>query len=211
MIVVTGTTGKMGKAIADLFGDCFRIDKHNCDLTNESEVRSIVGEMKAPVKVLVNCAGVSLTDTYGDMDVWDRTFAVNVRAVYYLSSLVKDLMTEGGSIVNITSMNTQVATPMTPAYAASKGALMVLTKAMAYDWAHLGIRVNNIMPGMTHTNMTHYNWNIPEQRKLREDKTLLGRYAEPEEIAKVVKWVSESSYMTGSDIIVDGGWGIKGR
>jgi len=215
MIVVTGSTGGIGKAVKEAFEaqgeSVFGIDKHNCDLADDSQIRAMVRGMLQPISTLVNCAGVSFQGEYGDMDIWDKTFGVNVRAVYSLSCLIKLLMPENGSIINITSMNAEKATPMNPAYIASKGALKQLTKAMAYDWAP--IRVNNVCPGYVHTSMTHKSWSDVDARKLREARTMLGRYAEPEEIAKVVLFLASdaASYITGADIVVDGGWMCKGN
>jgi NAD(P)-dependent dehydrogenase (short-subunit alcohol dehydrogenase family) len=211
-VVVTGSGGGIGNAIASSFTNCFKIDRHNCDLSNEDEIKNIVKQLEIPVGVLINCAGVSLKGQYGDLDYWDKTFAVNVRAVYYLSSLVKDLMVDGGSIINITSIGAEQGFGNNPAYVASKGALKMLTKAMAMDWGRLGIRVNNVCPGYIVSKMTYNSWINPVKRKVREDRTTLKRWGIPSDIVGICKFLAseEASYITGTDIVVDGGWLSKG-
>ena len=211
-IIVTGSAGGIGRAIADSFPGCIEIDKHNCDLSNDSETRRFALKIRGPVKALINCAGGSLQSAYGDLDAWDKTFAVNVRAVFHLCSILRHEITEGGSIINITSMNAEVATPFNPAYIASKGALKMLTKAMALDWAQYGIRVNNVCPGYIHTNMTHQSWSDPEKSKVRTERTMLKRWGEPKDLIGICHFLvsDESSYITGADFVVDGGWLAKG-
>jgi gluconate 5-dehydrogenase len=214
MIVVTGSTGGIGSAVVRAFEaeghEVFGIDKHNCDLSSSLAIYNTSRQIADKVETVVNCAGVSLQGAYGNMADWDRTFSVNIRAVYELCCVLHHKIQSSGAIINITSMNTVQATPMNPAYIASKGALRMLTKAMAYDWAP--IRVNNVCPGYIHTSMTHKNWSIPEERKKRENRTVLGRYGEPEDVAQAVLWLAsdKAKYITGADIVVDGGWSIKG-
>lgn len=216
MIIVTGSAGGIGKAVMEALGDnCMGLDTHNCDLTHDLSICQIVEHLhrhKQKADVIVNCAGVSYQGTYGRMDIWDQTFAVNVRAVYQLCSLLKPYIPPGGSIINITSLNAHMGFPNNPAYVASKAALFGLTKAMAVDFAPLGIRVNAVCPGYIHTSMTEKSYSDGEARQARENRTLMGRYGEPEEIAKVVKFLAsdEASYITGAEIVVDGGWMAKG-
>jgi NAD(P)-dependent dehydrogenase (short-subunit alcohol dehydrogenase family) len=214
MVVVTGSTGGIGSAIVKAFEaegkKVFGIDKHNCDLAYDVSVIGVVSRIDEPVETLVNCAGISLQGEYGDMEIWDKTFGVNLRAIYLLSSLLRQRHSTLESVINITSINAEMATPMNPAYIASKGGLKQLTKAMAYDW--LPIRVNNVCPGYIHTSMTHKSWSDAEQRAIREKRTILGRYGEPEDVAQAVLFLAsdKARYITGADFVVDGGWKIKG-
>jgi NAD(P)-dependent dehydrogenase (short-subunit alcohol dehydrogenase family) len=217
MIIVTGSAGGIGKAIVKEFGadNCFGIDKHNCDLANTDSILNLLHKdvHNQSVHLIVNCAGVSLSPHVREwVGRWDATFDINVKAAYFLSTVLKRQIPRGGSIINITSINAHLGFPNNPAYVASKAALLGLTRAMAVDFAPLGIRVNAVCPGYIHTNMTEKSYSDGEARKARESRTLMGRYGEPREIAKVVKFLAsdDASYITGAEIVVDGGWMARG-
>ena len=118
----------------------------------------------------------------------------------------------GGSIVNITSLNSELAFPDNPAYVAFKGALKQLSKSAAVDLGKHNIRVNNVGPGYFITDMTKKSWEDPKKFKERANKTVLGRWGNPEDLVGVSVFLASdaSSYITGQDIYVDGGWTIKG-
>ena len=105
-----------------------------------------------------------------------------------------------------------MAFPDNPAYVASKGGLKMLGKALAKDLGRYGIRVNNIGPGYMKTEMTRKSWNDTKKRKARTSRTLVGRWGNKEEIiAPCIFLASDaSSYVTGQDIYVDGGWLTNG-
>jgi len=119
---------------------------------------------------------------------------------------------KSGIIINITSLNAEFAFPNNPAYVSFKGALKQLTKSLALDLGKFGIRVNNIGPGYFHTNMTKKSWASKGLKKQREEKTILGRWGEPKDLAGIIIFLTSksSSYITGQDIYVDGGWSAKG-
>ena len=140
---------------------------------------------------------------------------INLSAVFLLCKLAGLQMIEqgnGGSIINFTSINASQAMPNNPAYAAAKSGVRMLTKSFAYDWGKYNIRVNNLGPGYTKTSMNQKSLDNPEAYKLRVDSTMLGRWAEPNEmIGPAIFLASDaSSYMTGTDLWVDGGWLSKG-
>jgi meso-butanediol dehydrogenase / (S,S)-butanediol dehydrogenase / diacetyl reductase len=206
--IVTGSAGGIGEAICEaLDGEVLGIDKHNCDLTHWRDVRIMLHDVKH-CSLLVNCAGVSLPGKYGDLDYWDKTFAVNVTAPYWLASCLKDRM-KGGQIINITSLNAHMGFPDNPAYVASKSALLGLTRAMAVDFAP-DIRVNAICPGYILTPMTEASFKDDALRAERTNRTLLGTYGRPEDIAGAVLYLEKTKYVTGAEITVDGGWRAKG-
>lgn len=167
--------------------------------------------------VLVNNAGVTFgspSENY-DMDKWNMTLNINLSVPFYMSQLfARELIEEQkpGSIINITSLGAEFGFPENPAYCASKGGLKQLTKALAYDWAKYGIRVNNVGPGYMHTTMTDKSYNDPEMSKQRLEHMMIKRWGEPSDLAGVCVFLagSMSEYITGQDIYVDGGWTAKG-
>jgi NAD(P)-dependent dehydrogenase (short-subunit alcohol dehydrogenase family) len=131
-------------------------------------------------------------------------------ALYTCQSVARRMIAEGrpGSIVLFGSMLSTLATPGLAAYAASKGAVAQLGRALAVDWAPHRIRVNTIAPGYVRTPMTAASLSDPEHRDRVAASTPLGRPAEIDEIVDVVEFLLSdgSSYMTGSLVSVDGGW-----
>ncbi len=113
-----------------------------------------------------------------------------------------------GSIVNITSLGAKLGFPNNPSYQMTKSALQQLTKAIAYDWSPKGIRINNICPGYIKTKMTEKSFNDEVLNKDRLDRMLIKRWGEPEDLVGPTVFLlsNASSYITGSDVVVDGGW-----
>ena len=118
----------------------------------------------------------------------------------------------GGSIINITSINSMMGFPDNPAYVASKGGLRMLAKALAIDYSNRNIRVNCIAPGYIRTVMTKESYNDKEKREHRTKHTILGRWGNPEDLVGATIFLASnaSSYITGIDLFVDGGWSAKG-
>ena len=169
------------------------------------------------IDILVNNAGITLSspsEEYTAED-WHNTLDINLSSVFFLCQLTGKEMIQKkieGSIINVTSIGAAQGFPNNPAYGATKGGVKQLTKALAADWGKYGIRVNNLAPGYTHTLMNKRSWEDKMLRKLRQDCTLLGRWAEPEDmVGPAVFLASDASrYITGIDLYVDGGWTTKG-
>jgi len=170
------------------------------------------------IDVLINCAAITIPcEDVKDypIDLWNKTIKINLSTVFILSQLVISEMIRqntGGSIINFTSINAAQAMPNNPAYAASKAGVRALTRSLALDYGKYNIRVNNLGPGYTKTSLNQKSLDTPERYKLRADSTMLGRWAEPEEMVGPAIFLASdaSSYITGSDIWVDGGWLNKG-
>lgn len=240
VVIITGAARGNGKAIAEgfLFNGAivYFVDKieeiidivkktgHRnahpviCDLANKNSMKELVSEVVSKnnrIDILVNNAGISLSsdDPYAE-HLWDETFAINLKAVFILSNLVVDVMKRqrSGSIINITSLGAELGFPGNPSYVASKGGLKQLTKAMARDWAQFNIRVNNICPGYIRTNMTLKSYGNPKLKYERDNRIMLNRWGEPSDLVGPALFLASdaSSYITGIDLPVDGGWLSKG-
>lgn len=189
------------------------------DVTQDADCRRAIEETLRAfgrLDVLFNNAGIirraAITDT--SEEDWDRTMSVNVKSIFLLSRCAIPAMERsgGGVIVNTASNWGLVGGPRAAAYCASKGAVVLLTKAMAIDHGPRNIRVNCICPGDTDTPMLR-----GEARQLGEPveafleqsaECPLGRVAQPDDIARAALYLASdaSSFMTGAPLIVDGGF-----
>jgi NAD(P)-dependent dehydrogenase (short-subunit alcohol dehydrogenase family) len=154
-------------------------------------------------------ADVPLAVTKLSLADWRRTFAVNLDSAFLLSKHTIPAMVErgGGSIIFIASQLGRVARPLRPWYCAAKGALIQLAKAMALDHAPENIRVNSLSPGPVETKRYLRNFATLEAARASHH-TLTGRLGKPEEIAAAAVFLAsdESAFMTGADMLVDGGY-----
>ena len=171
--------------------------------------------MKSPAPA--NCAAITIpgeSHLYSNDD-WFKSLSVNLSGTFFLCRELGKKMIEHkvkGSIINFTSIGAEQGFANNPGYAATKGGVKHLSKALAVEWGGYKIRVNNIVPGYTNTPMNSKSWNDEILRKQRSDSTVLGRWAEPEEMVGPAIFLASdaSSYVTGIDLVVDGGWLAKG-
>ena len=112
----------------------------------------------------------------------------------------------------ISSINATLGFPDNPGYVAAKGGLTAMTRALAVDLGKRQIRVNSIAPGYVHTKMTELSYQDSDTHKERMRRTILGRWGEPEDLAGAAIFLASkaSAYVTGQEILVDGGWSVKG-
>lgn len=160
---------------------------------------------------LIANAGVASPGAICDLSVedWDDMFSVNLRGAWLLAKAsYVHLKHSRGSACFTSSMSGQLPHAGSGAYSPSKAALTMLAKTLALEWAPDGIRVNVVSPGMTHTPMTEKMYADPQIKKAREDIIPLARIGQPMEIANVIEFLVGplSSYVTGQDICVDGGF-----
>jgi NAD(P)-dependent dehydrogenase (short-subunit alcohol dehydrogenase family) len=164
------------------------------------------------IDVLVSNAGISQRDDFLEMPVeaWDRVIAVNLRGVFLCGQAVARRMARqgGGAIVNIASQRAESAGRDGAAYAASKGGVRTLTKAMALDLAPHRIRVNAIGPGPVLSDLTRARFSDPARRAAFEARVPLGRLGEPDDIAGAAVFLASDAarWVTGHCLFVDGGW-----
>ena len=222
-VVVADVQDSRGEeAIATIRDGGGRAAYVRCDVTSASDAQAATDaavEAFGGLDILVNNAGIirraSILGT--TEDEWDRLMAINVKGVYLMSraAIPHIAARGGGSIVNTGSGWGLTGGPDAAAYCASKGAVVNLTKAMAIDHGPAGIRVNCVCPGDTETPMLRFE---ADQLGRAEADIIrhgaerpLGRVGQPIDIARAILWLAsdESSWVTGSTLLVDGG-GLAG-
>jgi len=189
----------------------------SCDVTQEDAVNDAVAVFTAssgPPRILVN--GAAAHDKSGTIldlspDEWSAVLGVNLTGPYLMSRVVLPHMIAagGGSIIHIASQMGRVGAPGRPAYCATKGALIQLAKVMAADHAAENIRVNTLSPGAIETGrMTFRFGTMEEARRVSGPLHLLKRLGQPNEVAAAAIFLASdaSSFMTGADLLVDGGY-----
>jgi hypothetical protein len=191
-----------------------------CDVTEPGDRSRLVGEAlqwHGSVDVLVNCAGMtgpSVPAERFDPDRWDRTIATNLTGAFALSCEVARPMLEAGrgSIIQIGSVLGLVAGApmMDAAYAASKGAIVNLTRELAAEWAPRGVRVNAVAPGWFRTEMTQEMTDEASERYVARGCPIR-RWGRDDELDGIVLYLASdaSTYCVGQTFAIDGGWTIR--
>lgn len=190
------------------------------DVTKNKDLENMVSTVlstSGKIDILVNNAGVTIGGVSSEnylLDSWNKTFSVNLDSVFKLCQLVGQEMIKKkkGSIINITSIGAELGFPENPAYVSSKGGLKMLTKALARDWAKYNIRVNNLVPGYMRTDMTDKSYKDTKLYKERLNRMMIKRWGKPEDLIGPAIFLASdsSSYVTGIDLFVDGGWTANG-
>lgn len=183
------------------------------DLAEPAAAELVVGEAQrhlGGLDALVSNAGVLNNDSLVDLTVddWDRVFAVNVRATWLLGRAAHPLLaaSRGALVATGSIAGSHPAVPH-GAYSPSKAALLMLIRQLAFEWGPAGIRVNSVSPGMVVTAMSAAFYADPERKRARDEALPLRRVGEPEDIARTIVWLlgADARYITGQDILVDGG------
>lgn len=189
-----------------------------CDVSDERSTVEAAAEVKrrlgAPTVLLNGAAMLDRTGTILEIDPqeWQRVMAVNLTGAYLMSRAVLPDMIEagGGSVIHLASMHGSVARAGRGSYTTAKAGLVMLAKNMAIDHADSGVRVNSLSPGAVATRRITFRYGENAQEKLKEaaQKYLMKRFAQPDEMVGAAIFLASdaSSYMTGADLLVDGGY-----
>ena len=178
------------------------------DVTDDAAVTSFAGKHKH-VDALVNCAGILAREKEFEIETFMKVIDVNLTGTFRTCMAFHPLLAETrGSIVNIASMNATLALPRIPAYCASKGGVVMLTKALALKWAEEGIRVNAVAPGYIETAINAAGRTDRAHYQRIADRTAFKRWGQPEDVAGAVAFLCmpASQYATGTVVAVDGGF-----
>lgn len=240
VVLVTGVAGGIGRASLSLFAEkgwqVIGVDRQEfgtqfprqalfiqSDISNPEDIEEIYSKASSFTPFLdavVNNAAVQVSKPILETSAeeWDRTMASNLRSVFLGVKLAHPLLKAagGGAIVNVSSVHAIATSANISAYAASKGGLLALTRAMAIEFAPDNIRVNAILPGAVDTPMLrasmqrdlYGNFTVQERLDNLASKTVNGRIGRPEEIAHAIFFLADetqSSFMTGQALVVDGG------
>ncbi len=204
-VVITGT-----RASAADYGDtdCAGMRFFQLDVGDDEAVRAFdpgIGRLD----VLVNSAGtVAYRRQEYEMETFRRVMDVNIMGMMHMCTKFHPMLVETkGSIVNVTSVASFRSTPGNPAYSASKGGGLTLTRTLANAWGRAGVRVNAILPGLVDTKLTKVTRDNPELYEASIKRTPLRRWGTPEEMGGIALFLASplSAFVTGEGIVADGG------
>lgn len=234
--IVTGASKGIGleiaRAICDLGAEVIGVGRSilesvdssgfqylQCDINDYENLNLICKRLtknkSVNLDILVNCAGTAGHELVGsNLEKFNSLISSNLIGTYSCCDVAAQYMgnNANSSIINITSIASLQAFPNNPGYIASKGGIRMLTKSLALDYGPKNIRVNSIAPGYIHTDMTAESYQDKQKNKERASRTIVNRWGDVSEIVGATIFLASKSseYITGVDLIIDGGWTSKG-
>lgn len=210
-IVLADIDAQVGEAVAEQCG--VNAEYLHLDVTREEDWQQLASDFQeagTSLDVLVNNVGLRIDPDIEalTLDAWNQAIAVNLTSVFLGTKYMLPFLRRAGSsaIVNVGSVAALVGFHIAPAYQASKGGIRALTKHLAVQYARDGIRVNCIHPGTVDTRMSR---TMPDAERVEQKKvTPQGHFGAPEDIAHAILFLAtaNSAYMTGGEIVIDGGY-----
>ncbi len=231
-VLVVGGAGDIGAAISQAFLDAgcevvatgidadalessslkpqAKLRLATLDVTNDAQIAAFAAELGS-LQTLVNCAGILARFKEFEVETFQKVIDVNLTGTFRLCTACKPLLVaneEGGAIINVASMNAFVALPWIPAYCASKGGVVMLTKSLALAWAAEGIRLNAVAPGYVETQINAEGRKDFAHYERIRSRIPQGRWAQPGDIAGSAVFLASNAakYITGTVLAVDGGF-----
>ena len=234
-VLVTGGSNGIGLGIAQAFAaagarvaitgrraasvdydhDLSGFTYHALDVRDGAAIARVAGA-QGGLDVLVNNAGANTVQpSEWDPDVFEASLRLNLGSAFRMATAAKPLLQQstlegGASIVNLASMSSFFAVPIVPGYGAAKAGVVQLTKNLAVAWAKHRIRVNAVAPGLILSNMTRVMKGIEALEKPQLERTPLGRWGTPEDVAPAVLFLASAAagFVTGHTLCVDGGYAV---
>jgi NAD(P)-dependent dehydrogenase (short-subunit alcohol dehydrogenase family) len=217
LVVVGRDADRLAATVAAVQARDAQAEPLAVELTADDAPRTIVDAALrrfGGLHILVNCAGIFEPQPFETQPLasFDRQMAVNVRAPFALTQAALPHLRPGGTVVNISSIAGYVGFPQSAAYCATKGAVELMTRALAAELGPQGVRVNCIAPGNIRTPMNADQFAVSRAyEQSLEEKTPLGRIGETEDIAAAVVYLASpaAKFVNGASWLVDGGWAAQ--
>jgi NAD(P)-dependent dehydrogenase (short-subunit alcohol dehydrogenase family) len=217
LVLVGRDEGRLAETVAAVRERGVEAEPVTVELTDDDAPRKIVEatvQRFGGLNVLVNCAGIfePMPFETQPMESFDRQMAVNVRAPFALTQAALPYLRPEGAVVNISSIAGYAGFPQSAAYCATKGAVELMTRALATELGPQGVRVNCVAPGNIRTPMNAAQFAASrEYEQSLEEKTPLGRIGETEDIAAAVVYLASpaAKFVNGASWLVDGGWAAQ--
>ncbi|MBA4180628.1 MAG: 2-deoxy-D-gluconate 3-dehydrogenase [Anaerolinea sp.] len=215
VVVSSRTAAEIDSVRDDIRGLGRRSEAIAADSTREADCEALVAravERLGRLDILVNNAGTNVRKPVLELSAeeYRGVLRTNLEGYFFCARAAGGAMVRQGSgkVINISSIMGRVALPGQAAYASSKGAIEQLTKVMALEWAARGVQVNAVAPAYFETELTKPLFEDRERREFIEERTPMGRWGQPHELAGAVIFLASdaSSFMTGHTLVVDGGW-----
>jgi gluconate 5-dehydrogenase len=184
------------------------------DISNYKILKKELSKLKK-LDVLINNAGVTYHKKKNEVENFENIIKINLFGAFYCANILIPLLKKSKKnpvIINIASINAHQAFPKNPGYVSSKGGLVSLTRSLALDYGKYGIRSVSISPGYINSGIAKKSFKNIFLKKEREKRTILKRFGNNEDLLGIIELLisNKSKYITGQDIVIDGGWLAKG-